>query len=180
MDPTRELKQAIQSIEVDESEFEARRNRLSANLPENRQHSGAWLWGFAGAMTVTAVLFALFYHAPGQDAVLDLSELESYAANHDCEAVTQRAQALTADQRPEARANGDYLSLVCASSDEGLDIAVSALRFEQRTEFRLAFLDFLIEQSDQVKFSEDFIDELIDQENSPECVQLIRTLHKVS
>lgn len=177
MDPVDHLKEHISQIEIQNDELDACRMRLRRSLPQKTRVIRPFLWL---ATPVAAGILALFLWPARSPASYDLEALTEYCAKHNCNDIETTSQKLVRSKNLLAQANGHFLRIQCSNRETRVPMILEALAIEKRGDVKESYLDELIDLNQYYAYSEPLLDGLMDRENNPFCVKLIRELVAVN
>ncbi|MCG8673407.1 MAG: hypothetical protein MI867_28720, partial [Pseudomonadales bacterium] len=152
------LKSVYSHIEVGEDEMQAYRTRLAGKLPQKRHIP--WIpISLAGTIAALALL-ALLLPQQNELGQENLDALARWVATNPDQA------AVKADEHiDEPGLQGHNAAMVLVQTEpleEAMVLAGNALEVEPRVDFRLFYLEFLLDHTDEFLFNPDKLEALID------------------
>ena len=174
-----ELKSLYEQIGANETEMARYRGRLADRLPTSSAPQ-AWRPLLACAATLIAVasIAVLLVTRSHQETSLPQTQLVELRqlADEASPALIRRARILAAQDHAPDRWNAIMLLSLTESSDQAIRYAAQGVQEDPRLEFRLFYLELLLDQADEYAYNPERIEALMDQENDRQCLRLYRSL----
>jgi hypothetical protein len=175
-----------------DAELKRNRKRLLLELEEppvpNADKFRLWMTFRASTMffpaTALAALFLVtFLFLLNQPVPLDkksLNDIRQFVSNHGNHAqLFQHAEEMRASQSRQEQLNGLLIVTMLANGEDNM-LAAQGLVEDPRPEYRIYYLEYLLEHADEAYYNLDYLEELIDREEDPECLYLLGELLRLA
>jgi hypothetical protein len=172
------LKPLVGSIQAEDAEMERYRARLAPLLHKPERLRRLYPLGIAATAAV-ALLVLLAVPRPIQFSKLTLDQVHALAANRSPDAIEKAREAAQIGEG-DARWNATMFLCLTENLDRAMDYAIRGIRQDPRPQFRLAYIEFLLDNTDGHRLSTGEIERLMDREYDSTCLYLFRELFRVT
>lgn len=166
-----DLKSLYKGIDVSEEEMLAYRVKLAQSLPISRSYFSMVRPIFV--LCALALAVYLFYPRTALNQ-RNLDELNQWVSQNPKEAV--RAAKVHLNEAGLAGDNAAMVLALTSPEEDAMSVVSKALRNEPRPEFRLYYLEYLLDRTDSYFFNPEILDALMEKETDPYCLRLYRQL----
>ena len=169
------MKEYYRGIETDDRELAGYRAKLGERLNADRGWLRPWR-GLAAAVVLAAVLLWFFLPRSGFPQ-RDLEALQTMTAHQDPDRLRREARALLNGNGPTLDRWNAYMVLCLIEPDEkAAQAAAQGLLLDPRPEFRVFYLEYLLDRADEYQYNLPLIEDRMDHETDKLCLRLYKQL----
>lgn len=176
-----DLKSLYEGLAPDDQEMARYRQALQPKLQPRQRLPlwRSWTWALAGAAALIwlAVFLAQKPATFQQESMADLSAMVTAT---DAQVLTAKAKHALTKADDLQRFNAMAVLCMVLPVNEAITIAGQALQEDPRTEFRVFYLEYLLEEADENLINAHKVEELMDREDDALCLRLLRDLLAIS
>lgn len=175
------LKSLYSDLEPDEREMALYRNRLALTLNKRPRRLSHPLLGWLAAVAVgCGFLLWLLSNQNVDFQQIHFEELQKLVSSTAIDDLTSSAREALAREDDLERLNAMATLCMVLPVNEGIPLASKALLSEPRAEFRVFYLEFLLEEADENLINFEKVEALLDEEEDLVCIRLYRDLLELS
>jgi len=173
-----ELKHLHRSIEVEEAEVALYRARLGERLSEVPERGRFRLLWAVAPLAVAAALMLFLNLGSAALPQLRLADLELVLERYPGQ-VQRQAKTLQDGDGLDAW-NANMVQCLSLPPEQGVFYAAKGLGLDSRAEFRLFYLEYLLDYADERTFNLAQLEGLMERETDPDCLKLYRWMLRIS
>lgn len=171
-----DLKTLYRGMAADEAEMSKYRRNLKSKLP-TKSMLGRWWLPTLAVVGLTAISFMAWW-PPAQADLFDknLEGLRAMAVSPDAGMWTQKARLEMNSGEVGKQLNASAFLCMVLPYAEAAPVAAKALQQEPRAEFRVFYLETLLDEADEYQINVDLVEKLMDGEEDELCFRLYSAL----
>jgi hypothetical protein len=175
------LKNAYRGIEAEETETARMRARLASRLAAESSAENRWFRPLMFTLPAAAVAIMLVFFWPKPTDLPRLDQPSLAALDLLVEEGTStvlKEQALVAAEKGEAREslNAVYVLTRLEETPQSLEYAARGLFADPRPEFRIFYLEYMLDHAGTYRYDIDRLENYIDDETDRTCLKLSKKL----
>lgn len=176
-----DLKLLHRELGAEDQEMQQYRNRFAQTLKTKKKRTaGLWLVPSGLALATFVWLLMLLPSQRIDFRQENIEDIETLIATQDAQALTTSAKRAMGTQETVLQLNAMATLCMLLPSREAIPIASKALQADPRAEFRVFYLEYLLEEADHYQINRDQVERLMDQEEDGLCFELYQDLLDVS